>query len=89
MQRLRFLWRFASPSRGSLAAGFLLLTWVSGTSLLYPWLLKLMVDRFTGGDASGPDIPALSALLPGMFALSVMVMAKELEGSVKELRRGG
>ncbi|HCV43372.1 MAG TPA: hypothetical protein DGH68_07795, partial [Bacteroidetes bacterium] len=49
MKRLRFLWTYASKWRGQVALSVAALTFVSFTSLLYPWLVKHLIDHFETG----------------------------------------
>jgi subfamily B ATP-binding cassette protein MsbA len=47
VNRLASLWSFLEDSRVKVVMSFAALTFVSLTSLLFPWLLKLMVDQLT------------------------------------------
>lgn len=67
--RIAFLWSFARPWRARIALAMLGLTFVSASSLLYPWLLKLMADR-AGGGTDGPDPLLLAGVLLVVFVLS-------------------
>lgn len=70
--RLRFLWRYARPWKYRILLSLLGLTFVSLASLLYPWLLKLMVDQFSGRTSPAISLDALCALLLVVFLLSTV-----------------
>ncbi len=70
--RIAFLWSFARPWRVRIALAMIGLTFVSASSLLYPWLLKLIADR-AGGAAPGPDPLLLAGVLLIIFLLSAAV----------------
>jgi len=71
--RIRFILQLISPWKRRIAHALLGLTFVSVTSLLYPWLLKLMVDRAGGRGSSGATIDLLCLILLGIFAASALV----------------
>ena len=73
MKRLQFLWAYAKEWKRSLTAALLGLTFVSLTSLLYPWLLKLMVDQLSGSAPAPVSIPILSFALVVTFSLSTII----------------
>ncbi len=53
MNRLHFLWTYASKWKAQIILSMAALTFVSFTSLLYPWLVKHLVDQFTNGSGDG------------------------------------
>jgi ABC-type multidrug transport system fused ATPase/permease subunit len=72
LERLLFLWKYISPLRYKLALSLLALTFVSLTSLIFPWLLKLMIDRFSEPMKAGPGITTLALILAAVFILSTV-----------------
>jgi ATP-binding cassette subfamily B protein len=73
LTRIRFLWSYIRPWKLRLAVALVGLGCVSLGSLIYPWLLRLMVDRFNGGTTSGMSIDALAGTLLGVFTVSSVV----------------
>ncbi|HUI08823.1 MAG TPA: ABC transporter ATP-binding protein [Bacteroidota bacterium] len=70
LPNVRFLWRFARERRTRLALALAALTLVSATSLLYPWLLKVMIDRLGRGAPPEAGIGGMATLLIAVLALS-------------------
>ena len=68
----RFLWPFVRPWRYRLTLALLALGFVSGASLLFPWLLKVMIDRLTG---EGPSEARLDRMALGLVAVLVLSAA--------------
>ena len=73
LQRFSFLWRYASPWKGEIFRALCSLTVVSVTPLIYPWLLKLMVDQFSGQAAAMSDMPLLAGVLVLLFLISTLL----------------
>lgn len=71
--RAIFLWRIVRQWKYRIALALAGLSFISLTSLLYPWLLKLMVDRFAGHGSSGVSVDLLTMLLLGVFLASAVV----------------
>src|SRR5689334_9139282 len=67
---LTYLWKYIKNWKGKLITALLCLTFVTLSSLLYPWLLKLMVDKFSGGSVYNFDIGIFTLILIGVFILS-------------------
>ncbi len=72
MKRALFLWSYISESRWALFFGLVLLTLVSATSLIYPWLLKLIVDKLLHPALPSWDTTWLAFGLVCMLAISTL-----------------
>lgn len=73
MRQLSILLGRPSEWRKDLLLVCLSLTFVSAASLLYPWLLKLMVDRVSGAGHRLPGLPVLGAGLAAVFLVSALL----------------
>ena len=73
MERFRFLWKYISPIKSKLALSIVALAFVSLTSLIFPWLLKLMIDRFAKPQEPGPGVSLLAFILALVFVLSTVL----------------
>lgn len=73
MNRLLFLWSYLADSKGRFAAALGLLTLVSATSLVYPWLLKLMVDAIQRTSPDPAATASLALVLLVLLAVSTVV----------------
>jgi len=71
--RLTFFWSYASQWKWKLLLALCELAFVSMTSLIYPWLIKLMVDRFKGEGSEQSDILWFAILLLALFVVSTFV----------------
>ncbi len=63
MSRFLFLWRFVKDRKLKLFFALFSLAFISGASLVYPWLLKIMVDQIDHNIIKGISIPWLTAIL--------------------------
>lgn len=70
MSRYLFLWRFVNTEKLRLFFALFSLAVVSGTSLVFPWLLKIMVDQIDHNVIKGFSIPWLTAVLIFLVLLS-------------------
>lgn len=70
---LKYLWKYIREWKLKLFAALACLTFVTFSNLLYPWLLKLMVDKFSGGTVYSLNTGAFSAILIGVFLLSAIL----------------
>ncbi len=70
---IRFLWKFLHGRKIRLLLALAGLTFVTLASLVYPWLLKLMVDRFSGRGPSGMSVDTLCLVLLAVFAASSLI----------------
>jgi ABC-type multidrug transport system fused ATPase/permease subunit len=73
LRRLHFLWSYLGDAKGRFLGSLVLLTLVSATSLVFPWLLKIMVDRLQLDAAVRPETTTLALLLLGLLVLSTAV----------------
>lgn len=73
MKRFLSLWKYISSYKLKLAASLAALAFVSLTSLVYPWLLKLMVDKFSGNSSTDVSMTTLTVLLVIVFLLSTIL----------------
>jgi ABC-type multidrug transport system fused ATPase/permease subunit len=80
VKRFQFLWTYASKWKRQIAFSIAALTFVSFTSLLYPWLVKHLVDQFSTGSA-GDDTPQKLGL-----ALIVVLITSTLLGYYQQTR---
>jgi len=71
--KFRLLRRYLSRSKGELALALLALAFVAGTSLVFPWLLKLMVDTFNAPEREAYDIGTLALGLGALFVVSSLL----------------
>ncbi len=69
----RFLWKSMNGRKIRLFLALAGLTFVTLASLVYPWLLKLMVDRFSGRGPSGVSVDALCLVLLAVFTASSII----------------
>ena len=72
MKRLTFLLSYVSEWKGKLLFALTALTFVSATSLVFPWLLKLMVDQFSTMMASTLSVPSIAFYLVILFSFSTV-----------------
>jgi ABC-type multidrug transport system fused ATPase/permease subunit len=70
--RATFLWRIIRQWKYRIVLALAGLSFVSLTSLLYPWLLKLMVDRFAGHGSTDLSTDLLTTILIGVFLASAV-----------------
>ncbi|MFI5145169.1 MAG: ABC transporter transmembrane domain-containing protein, partial [Ignavibacteria bacterium] len=70
MSRYLFLWRFVKTEKLKLFFALFSLSVVSGTSLVFPWLLKIMVDQIDRNVVKGFSVPWLTAALIFLVLLS-------------------
>lgn len=72
-RRIVTLWRYARPWQVRIGLSLAGLTVVSLSSLVYPWLLKLMVDRFSGRADAPINMTILFSLLLLVFIIASVV----------------
>ena len=70
MSRFLFLWRFVRTEKLKFSFALFSLAVVSGTSLVFPWLLKIMVDQIERNVIKGFSVPWLTAALIFLVLLS-------------------
>ncbi|MDH4071132.1 MAG: ABC transporter ATP-binding protein/permease [Ignavibacteria bacterium] len=70
LDRLRFLKSYVAQWKREIALSLLSLAFVSASSLVFPWLLKLMVDSFTNDGTTVGDITLLAIGLLMIFIVS-------------------
>jgi ATP-binding cassette subfamily B protein len=70
---ISFLWRYIAPWKKDLALSLCALSLVSVTTLVYPWLLKLMVDDFQSPSEGGTHIGILVLALAALFVCSTLL----------------
>jgi len=68
--RARFIWGYVRRWRLRLALALSALAFVSASSLLFPWLLKVMIDRLGGGGPAEGRIDGMAVLLLVVLTLS-------------------
>jgi ABC-type multidrug transport system fused ATPase/permease subunit len=71
--RLRFLWRYASHWRWQIVLCLLALTFVTFTSLLYPWLIKHLIDGFQSDTPTGWNPSLLAGILVVVLIISALL----------------
>ncbi len=67
---LRYLWKYIREWKLKLTAALLCLTFVTLSNLLYPWLLKLMVDKFSTGSVYNFNVGLFALVLILVFLVS-------------------
>ncbi len=70
---ISFLWQYVSPWKKDLVLSLCALSVVSATTLVYPWLLKLMVDGFPAPSAGVADIGPIALALVALFICSTLL----------------
>ena len=70
---LTYLWKYIKEWKGKLWIALLCLTFVTLSNLLYPWLLKLMVDKFNGGSVYDFNIGTFTLILVIVFLLAAVL----------------
>ncbi len=83
MKLLRFLWRYASRWKGQIFLSLAALTFVSLTSLLYPWLVKNLVDHFETGLVSDANSREL------VVAIILVLIASTALGYYQQTKMNG
>lgn len=73
MKLLIYLWKYVREWKFKLITALLCLTFVTLSNLLYPWLLKLLVDKFNGGSVYNFNIIHFSAILIIVFLLAAIL----------------
>ena len=73
LNRVSFLWSYTSPWKWEILLSLFALTFVSFTTLIYPWLLKLMVDQFSGQSIVHADVSMIMVALALLFLLSTLL----------------
>jgi ABC-type multidrug transport system fused ATPase/permease subunit len=73
MSRFLFLWRFVSDQKLKLFFALFSLAFISGTSLVYPWLLKIMVDAMGSNVINGVSVTTLTILLLLVVFISALL----------------
>jgi ATP-binding cassette, subfamily B, bacterial len=73
MKRLRFLWTYASKWKIQILLSMAALTFVSFTSLLYPWLVKHLVDQFSSGATGDGTARTLAGALVAVLIVSTVL----------------
>jgi ABC-type multidrug transport system fused ATPase/permease subunit len=73
VRRLAFLWRYASPWRWEILFALFSLTIVSVSTLVFPLLIKLMVDEFQAPSGGMTGLPVLALILILLFVTSALV----------------
>ena len=67
---LRYLWKYIREWKLKLTAALLCLAFVTLSNLLYPWLLKLMVDKFSAGSVYSFNVGLFALILILVFVVS-------------------
>lgn len=70
MKLLTYLWKYIREWKLKLVTALLCLTFVTLSNLLYPWLLKLMVDKFSAGSVYSFNTGAFALILIAVFLVS-------------------
>lgn len=73
MSRIRFIWKYTARYNIKLFIALICLTFVSAANLVYPWLFKFMVDRFTDKSAHVVSFTTFIFILAGVFLLSTVL----------------
>jgi ABC-type multidrug transport system fused ATPase/permease subunit len=73
LKLLTYLWKYIREWKLKLFTALLCLTFVTLSNLLYPWLLKLLVDRFSGGTLYSFNAGMFSLILITVFLLSAIL----------------
>lgn len=73
MERIQFLWRYASRWKAQLALSLAAVTVVSATSLLYPWLVKQLVDEFSAASGNDHSTQWLALALVVLLVVSTLL----------------
>ena len=73
LTRFRFLWPYVSASKLKLFLALSSLTFLSLAALVYPWLLKFMVDQYGGSRSTALSVPALGLALALLLSLAALV----------------
>ena len=67
---LRYLWKYIREWKLKLTAALFCLAFVTLSNLLYPWLLKLMVDKFSAGSVYSFNVGLFALILVLVFVVS-------------------
>ena len=73
MSRFLFLWRFVSNQKLKLASALFSLAYISAASLVYPWLLKIMVDAMSSNSIKGMSLTTLTLILVIVVLISAIL----------------
>jgi len=73
MSRFLFLWRYVNDQKLKLAFALFSVAYISGASLVYPWLLKIMVDAMSSNSIKGISITTLTIVLVVVVLISAVL----------------